>query len=154
MRDKLIEVYGAETRALGRAAGLHDDHARATSASPRRRSADTLDEPDDPAAALISISPRTGAIRAMAAVVPNRPKNQFNLLSQARRQPGSTFKTFVLAAAVEQGINPDSTVLRLGALHVQGAPGRQLRRRHLVVRQDLRQRLLRVELDSQRDDSL
>ena len=45
----------------------------------------------------------------MAAVVPNRPKNQFNLLSQARRQPGSTFKTFVLTAAVEQGINPDST---------------------------------------------
>ena len=45
----------------------------------------------------------------MAAVIPNRPKNEFNLLSQARRQPGSTFKTFVLAAAVEMGINPDST---------------------------------------------
>ena len=45
----------------------------------------------------------------MAAVIPNRPKNQFNLLSQARRQPGSTFKTFVLAAAVEMGVNPDST---------------------------------------------
>ena len=70
---------------------------------------DTLNQPTDPAAALISISPKTGAIRAMAAVVPNRPKNQFNLLSQARRQPGSTFKTFVLTAAVEQGINPDST---------------------------------------------
>ena len=70
---------------------------------------DTMTEPDDPAAALISISPRTGAIRAMAAIAPNQPKNQFNLVSQARRQPGSTFKTFVLAAAVEQGINPDST---------------------------------------------
>ena len=70
---------------------------------------DTMTEPTDPAAALISISPRTGAIRAMAAVIPNRPKNQFNLVSQARRQPGSTFKTFVLAAAVEMGINPDST---------------------------------------------
>jgi penicillin-binding protein 1A len=68
-----------------------------------------MTEPTDPAAALISISPRTGAIRAMAAVVPNRPKNQFNLVSQARRQTGSTFKTFVLAAAVELGINPDST---------------------------------------------
>jgi penicillin-binding protein 1A len=65
--------------------------------------------PTDPASALISISPRTGAIRAMAAVIPNRPENQFNLLSQARRQPGSTFKTFVLAAAVEMGVNPDST---------------------------------------------
>jgi penicillin-binding protein 1A len=45
----------------------------------------------------------------MAAVIPNRRNNQFNLLSQARRQPGSTFKSFVLAAAVEMGINPDST---------------------------------------------
>jgi penicillin-binding protein 1A len=70
---------------------------------------DTMTEPTDPAAALISISPRTGAIRAMAAVIPNRPKNEFNLLSQARRQPGSTFKTFVLAAAIEMGVNPDST---------------------------------------------
>jgi penicillin-binding protein 1A len=45
----------------------------------------------------------------MAAVIPDQPKNEFNLLSQARRGPGSTFKTFVLASAVEMGINPDST---------------------------------------------
>jgi penicillin-binding protein 1A len=108
VRDKLIEVYGAETVRSG---GLKVY----TTIVPRyQRLAETairetLNEPTDPAAALISISPRTGAIRAMAAVVPNRPKNQFNLLSQARRQPGSTFKTFVLTAAVEQGINPDTT---------------------------------------------
>ena len=108
VRDKLIEVYGAQSVRSG---GLKVY----TTIVPRyQRLAeqairDTLNESTDPAAALISISPRTGAIRAMAAVVPNRPKNQFNLLSQARRQPGSTFKTFVLAAAVEQGINPDST---------------------------------------------
>lgn len=108
VRDKLIEAYGASQVRSG---GLKVY----TTIIPRyQRFAETaiketLDESDDPAAALISISPRTGAIRAMAAVVPNRPKNQFNLLSQARRQPGSTFKTFVLAAAVEQGIDPDST---------------------------------------------
>ena len=108
VRDKLIETYGAQRVRSG---GLKvyttiiPRYQRLAETSIR----DTLDEPDDPAAALISISPRTGAIRAMTAVVPNRPKNEFNLLSQARRQPGSTFKTFVLAAAVEQGINPDST---------------------------------------------
>ena len=108
VRDKLIETYGAERVRSG---GLKVY----TTIVPRyQRLAETairetLGLPTDPAAALISISPRTGAIRAMAAVVPNRPKNQFNLLSQARRQPGSTFKTFVLTAAVEQGINPDST---------------------------------------------
>jgi penicillin-binding protein 1A len=108
VRDELIEKYGASHVRSG---GLRVY----TTIKPRyQRLAeeairDTLTEPTDPAAALISISPRTGAIRAMAAVVPNRPNNQFNLLSQARRQPGSTFKTFVLAAAVEMGIDPDST---------------------------------------------
>jgi penicillin-binding protein 1A len=108
VRDKLIEVYGAEAVRSG---GL----SVYTTIVPRyqrlaeKAIRDTLNQPDDPASALISISPRTGAIRAMAAVIPNRPQNEFNLLSQARRQPGSTFKTFVLAAAVESGINPDST---------------------------------------------
>jgi penicillin-binding protein 1A len=108
VRDVLIRAYGAETVRSG---GLRVY----TTIVPRyQRLAeeairDTLNQPADPAAALISISPRTGAIRAMAAVVPNRPRNEFNLLSQARRQPGSTFKTFVLAAAVELGVNPDST---------------------------------------------
>jgi penicillin-binding protein 1A len=108
VRDKLIEVYGAETVRSG---GLEVY----TTIVPRyQRLAEeaissTLNLPDDPASALVSISPKTGAIRAMAAVVPDRPRNEFNLLSQARRQPGSTFKTFVLAAAVEMGVNPDST---------------------------------------------
>ena len=58
---------------------------------------------------MISIDPANGAIRAMTAVVPGRRNNQFNLLSQARRQPGSTFKTFVLAAAIDKGIDPDTS---------------------------------------------
>ena len=108
VRDRLIEAYGAEFVRLG---GLRVY----TTIRPRyQRLAEeairsTLTYSTDPAAAIVSISPRTGAIRAMAAVIPNQPKNQFNLLSQARRQTGSTFKTFVLAAAVEMGINPDST---------------------------------------------
>lgn len=108
VRDRLIEVYGAETVRSG---GLRVY----TTIRPRyQRLAEeaireTLTYRSDPAAAIISISPRTGAIRAMAAVIPDQPKNQFNLLSQARRQTGSTFKTFVLAAAVEMGINPDAT---------------------------------------------
>ena len=108
VRDQLIEVYGAETVRSG---GL----TVYTTIVPRyqrlaeRAIRETLTEDSDPASAVISISPRTGAIRAMAAIIPNRPRNQFNLVSQARRQPGSTFKTFVLAAAVEKGVDPDST---------------------------------------------
>jgi penicillin-binding protein 1A len=108
VRDRLIEEYGPQPVRSGGLkvyTTIRPRYQRLAEEAIR----DTLDEPDDPAAALISISPRTGAIRAMAAVVPNRPKNQFNLLSQAVRQTGSTFKTFVLTAAVEMGVNPDST---------------------------------------------
>jgi penicillin-binding protein 1A len=69
----------------------------------------TLTERTDPASALVSIDPRNGAIKAMVGVIPNDRTNQYNLVSQGRRQPGSTFKTFVLAAAVAEGINPDTT---------------------------------------------
>ena len=44
----------------------------------------------------------------MTAIVPGR-RTSSSTCSQARRQPGSTFKTFVLAAAVERGLDPDST---------------------------------------------
>jgi penicillin-binding protein 1A len=69
----------------------------------------TLDQPNDPAAAIVSVEPGTGYIRAMTAVIPGNAHNQFNLTSQSARQAGSTFKTFVLAAAIEKGMNPDTT---------------------------------------------
>ena len=108
VRDQLIRTYGTETVRSG---GL----SVYTTILPRWQRAaqdairETLTEPGDPAAAVISIDPANGAIRAMTAVVPGRSENQFNLLSQARRQPGSTFKTFVLAAAIEKGIDPDTS---------------------------------------------
>ncbi len=108
VRDRLIEQYGSQTVRSG---GLRVY----TTIVPRWQKAaqaairETLTEPGDPAAAVISIEPDTGAIRAMTAVVPGRRHNQFNLLSQARRQPGSTFKTFVLTAAVDKGIDPDTS---------------------------------------------
>ena len=108
VRDRLIEAYGAE-RVRSGGMNVYTTIVPRYQRLAEKAIRDTMNQPTDPAAALISISPRTGAIRAMAAVIPNRPKNEFNLLSQARRQPGSTFKTFVLAAAVEMGINPDST---------------------------------------------
>jgi penicillin-binding protein 1A len=48
-----------------------------------------------------------GAIRAMVGGRDYR-KSQFNRATQARRQPGSSFKTFVYAAALEHGLKPSS----------------------------------------------
>ena len=63
----------------------------------------------DPAGTIVSIDPATGAIRAMAAVTPGTPGNEFNLATTAQRQAGSTFKPIVLAAAVAEGMNPWAT---------------------------------------------
>ena len=69
---------------------------------------DILPYKTDPASAIVSVEPGTGAIRAMTAVV-RSTGNQFNLVAQSARQAGSTFKTFVLASSIERGIDPDST---------------------------------------------
>ncbi|MGI9116020.1 MAG: transglycosylase domain-containing protein [Gaiellales bacterium] len=69
---------------------------------------EVLKTPGDPDAAIVSIRPKTGQIVAMASTRYFR-KDQFDLASQGRRQPGSTFKTITLATAIEQGIDPSAT---------------------------------------------
>jgi membrane peptidoglycan carboxypeptidase len=59
--------------------------------------------PADPEAAVVSIDPKTGAIRAMYGGT-DFSSSQFNLATQAHRTAGSSFKAFTLAAAFEQGI--------------------------------------------------
>jgi len=68
----------------------------------------TLPYSTDPASALVSIDPGSGAIEAMASSS-SYGSSQFNLAAQGHRQPGSTFKTFVLTTAIKQGIDPYST---------------------------------------------
>jgi penicillin-binding protein 1A len=59
-------------------------------------------------AALVTINPQNGEIQAMVGGK-DFGKNQFNRVTQAKRQPGSTFKGFVYAAAIASGKNPDDT---------------------------------------------
>ncbi len=62
-----------------------------------------------PAAALASVDVTNGHILAMASSQPYSPTSQFNFAADAHRQPGSSFKPYVLAAALKEGMNPDST---------------------------------------------
>jgi penicillin-binding protein 1A len=66
-----------------------------------------LESPDGPTASLVAIENSTGDVRAM---VGGRSYEQspFNLATEGERQPGSSFKAFDLAAALEDGISPYS----------------------------------------------
>ncbi len=56
-------------------------------------------------AAMVAIDPRSGQIKAMVGGK-EFGKYQFNRVTQAQRQPGSTFKAFVYAAAIATGMSP------------------------------------------------
>ena len=63
-----------------------------------------------PTAALVALDAHTGAVLAMVGGR-NYHKSQFNLATQGERQPGSSFKPFVLAAALKSGISPSTTLV-------------------------------------------
>jgi penicillin-binding protein 1A len=69
-----------------------------------------LDQLPRAESALVSLDADTGALRALVGGY-SFAGNKFNNATQARRQPGSSFKPFVYAAAFERGYNPASIVL-------------------------------------------
>jgi penicillin-binding protein 1A len=107
VEDKLIEEYGVNTVRKG---GLRVY----TTVSPRLQDVgleamrSALPYSEDPSAALVAIDPANGHIEAMVSSS-SYEDSQFNLAAQGHRQPGSTFKTFVLTTAIKQGIDPYST---------------------------------------------
>ena len=59
--------------------------------------------------ALVAIDPRTGAIKALVGGF-DFDKNKFNHVTQAWRQPGSSFKPFIYSASLEKGFTPATMI--------------------------------------------
>ena len=107
VENELIEKYGANTVRRG---GLEvqttiDPELQEVGLEAMRSA---LPYSTDPSSALVSVDPRNGHIRAMVSSS-HYEESKFNLAAQGHRQPGSTFKTFVLTTAIRQGIDPYST---------------------------------------------
>jgi len=59
--------------------------------------------------AFVAVDPRTGAVRAMVGGF-DYSKSKFNHVTQAWRQPGSSFKPFIYSAALEKGFTPATVI--------------------------------------------
>jgi penicillin-binding protein 1A len=105
--DQLVSHYGSPEQVFG--GGLEVTTTIDLDLQEKARQAveEILKDPSGPAAALVAIDPRTGAVKAMFGGT-NYRRSQFNLATQAERQPGSSFKPIVLASAFRNGIAPST----------------------------------------------
>ncbi len=76
-------------------------------------------------AALVSLDPANGAIRALVGGF-DFTANKFNHVTQALRQPGSSFKPFVYSAALEKGFTPATVVNDAPVVFDPGRNGGQI----------------------------
>ena len=74
--------------------------------------------------AFIALDPRTGAVRAMVGGF-DYAKSKFNHVTQAWRQPGSSFKPFIYSAALEKGFTPATVINDAPLFFDAGATGSQ-----------------------------
>jgi penicillin-binding protein 1A len=88
----------------------------------RKAIGEVLNEPEDPAAAIVTINPANGDIEAMAESE-KYGQSQYNLAADGHRQPGSTFKAIDLADALSRGIDPNSTIYDSHTLPPNWLPG-------------------------------
>lgn len=103
------EEAGAPTAAEG-GAESEDEPGFEAEPLPLPQGQAVLRQVPDVDGALIALDPHTGRVLAMAGGY-SFWKSQFNRVTQASRQPGSSFKPFVYAAALENGYTPASKVL-------------------------------------------
>jgi penicillin-binding protein 1A len=74
--------------------------------------------------AFVALDPRTGAVRAMVGGF-DHAKSKFNHVTQAWRQPGSSFKPFIYSAALEKGFTPATVINDAPLFFDAGATGSQ-----------------------------
>jgi penicillin-binding protein 1A len=104
--QQVVARYGAEKAYYG-GLKVHTTLDLGLQHAAEQAVAGYLPGPEGPTAALVAIENATGKVRAMVGGR-DYDESPFNLATEGERQPGSSFKAFDLAAALEEGISPDS----------------------------------------------
>jgi penicillin-binding protein 1A len=107
VKQQLVDRYGA-ARVFGGGLKVNTTIDLKLQKMARNSIGKWLTNPSGPTAALVAIDPRDGRVLAMFGGN-NFRKSQFNLAVQGERQAGSSFKPFVLATALKEGVAPSTT---------------------------------------------
>jgi penicillin-binding protein 1A len=131
VREQLVHRYGEKTVQQG-GLKVYTTINLNMQRLARKAIAEVLDEPEDPASAIVTfgngkveivtLDPRNGDIEAMAESE-SYEQSQYNLAADGHRQPGSTFKAIDLADALSRGVDPNSTIYDSHTLQPGWLPG-------------------------------
>ncbi len=107
--QQLVNQFGAAT-AFGGGLRVYTTLNPRVQRDANEAASSILDRPGDPTVSIVAIDPHTDEVEAL---VGGRgfAAQQFDVAVDGRRQPGSAFKPFALAAAIREGISPKSVFI-------------------------------------------
>ena len=119
VRDTLIDEYSVEEVFQGGMKVITTLDVGIQQEAEAAADAQIAASPDGMEVALVAVDPDTGFIKAL---IGGKDYNtdEYNLATQARRQPGSSFKTFTLLAALNKGISPTTNLNCQGHVTIDG----------------------------------
>jgi penicillin-binding protein 1A len=131
VRQQVVDRYGA-TRAFDGGLTIRTTLDLDVQKAAEQAVAQRFSDPNGPSASVVVLDNHTGEVRAMVGGR-DYDSSAFNLATQGQRQPGSSFKPFVLAQALKEGVSPNSVWPSMKRTFVvPGTHGRE----HFVVNND------------------
>ena len=108
VRQQLVDRYGAQKVFEGGLKVRTTLDPQIQDAAQKAVNGWLANNPSGPTASLVAIDNQNGQVRAMVSGSLDYSKRPFNLATQGQRQPGSAFKPFILARALQDGVSPGS----------------------------------------------
>ena len=119
VRDTLLQDYSSDEVFKGGLTVVTTLDVNTQNAAEQAADAKLAGLDDNLELAMVAVNPDTGFIRAMVGGR-DYDTNEFNLATQAKRQPGSSFKTFTLLAALNDGVSPDTNLNCTSHVNIDG----------------------------------
>ena len=119
VRDTLLQDYSSDEVFKGGLTVITTLDVNTQNAAEQAADAKLSGLADNLELAMVAVDPDTGFIKAMVGGR-DYDTNEYNLATQANRQPGSSFKTFTLLAALNDGVSPETNLDCRSHINIDG----------------------------------